>query len=191
MAKIFSTSGTGASQVLNEADNNKLKVYDDFEDIDKTALADGEIVSTKEDVAGGNVYDYVEEQIADVKSLLDCGPDYANGVTTQLSTTQGGTSTGTLTTTFTATEDCYIVARHYTLNAGSVDVATSLQIFYGTDTTFGTEIYRTQLPSVYGAGVANPPIRLSAGETITIVYSGYSGYGYCKNYTVYPVKRGN
>jgi hypothetical protein len=65
MAKIFSTSGTGASQVLNEADNNKLKVYDDFEDIDTTALADGEIVSTKENEAGGNVYDYIDKQIAD------------------------------------------------------------------------------------------------------------------------------
>jgi hypothetical protein len=72
MAKIFSTSGTGASQVLNEADNNKLKVYDDFEDIDTTALADGEVVSTKENGVGGNVYDYVkdyvEEQIADAQS---------------------------------------------------------------------------------------------------------------------------
>jgi hypothetical protein len=183
--KVYYLDRDGATpQVVPANTDEKLKVYDDFEDIDTTDLVDGEIVSTKENGAGGNVYDYV-------KSLLDYGPDYANGVTTQLSTTQGGTSTGALITTFTATEDCYFVARHYTLNAGGVDVAASLYIYYGTDTTFGTEIYRTSLPGVYGAGVANPPIRLSAGETITIQYSGYNDRGYCKNYTVYPVKRGN
>ena len=60
MAKIFTTSGTGASQTLNEADSNKLKVYDDYASIDTTDLVDGEIVSTKETAAdGSNVYDYI------------------------------------------------------------------------------------------------------------------------------------
>ena len=72
MAKIFTTNGTGASQTLDEASSNRIKVYDDFDSIDKTALADGEVVSTKENRAGGNVYDYVkdyvEEQIADAQS---------------------------------------------------------------------------------------------------------------------------
>jgi hypothetical protein len=72
MAKIFTTNGTGASQTLDEASSNRIKVYDDFDSIDKTALADGEVVSTKENGAGGNVYDYVkdyvEEQIADAQS---------------------------------------------------------------------------------------------------------------------------
>lgn len=64
MAKIFTTEGTGASQVLNEADNNKLKVYNSYEDIDPTELADGEIVSTKETAGNGsNVYDYINEML--------------------------------------------------------------------------------------------------------------------------------
>lgn len=64
MAKIFTTEGTGASQVLNEADNNKLKVYDDYDSIDTTELVDGEIVSTKETAGNGsNVYDYINEML--------------------------------------------------------------------------------------------------------------------------------
>lgn len=185
MAKIFTTEGTGTSQVLNEADNNKLKVYDDYNSIDTTDLVDGEIVSTKEVAAdGSNVYDYIN-------GLVDLGPDYANGVTTQLSTTTGGTSTGMLLTTFTATEDCYFVARHYTINAGSVEVALNLAINFGDTYDIATAIYCNNFPGVYGAGTANPPIRLSAGQTITIRYGGYNDRGYCKNYTVYPVKRGN
>ena len=182
MAKIYTTNGVGASQTLEEASSNRLKVYDDYEDIDTTDLVDGEIVSTKEN-AGANVYDYV-------KSMVDYGPNYANGVTTQLSTTSGGTSTGSLVTTFTATEDCYFVARHYAINAGSVEVSLNLCINYGNVTPdLATAIYVTRLPGVYGAGVANPPIRLSAGETLTISYAGYNDKGYCKNYTVYPVRR--
>lgn len=129
--------------------------------------------------------------VATLASSVDLGPDYANGVTTQLSTTSGGTSTGELTTTFTATEDCYFVARHYTINAGSVVVALNLTINLGDTFNMANAIYNVRLPGGYGAGVANPPIRLSAGQTITISYSGYNSSGYCKNYTVYPVKRGN
>lgn len=187
MAKIFYTDGVGAQQTLNESDSNKIKVYDSYDDIDTTDLVDGEIVSTKETSAdGSNVYDYIN-------GLVDLGPDYANGVTTQLSTTSGSTSTGALLTTFTATEDCYFVARHYTVNAGSAELALNLTICYGSLSTIDTStaIYSTILPGVYGAAVANPPIRLSAGETITISYGGYNARGYCKNYTVYPVKRGN
>ena len=69
MAKIFTTSGTGASQTLNEADSNKLKVYDDYDSIDTTELVDGEIVSTKETAAdGSNIYDYIDKHIADAQS---------------------------------------------------------------------------------------------------------------------------
>lgn len=64
MAKIFTTEGTGASQVLNEADNNKLKVYDSYDDIDTTDLVDGEVVSTKEVAGNGsNVYDYIQQLV--------------------------------------------------------------------------------------------------------------------------------
>ena len=69
MAKIFTTSGTGAQQTLNETDNNKLKVYDSYEDIDTTELIDGEVVSTKETSAdGSNIYDYINEHIGEAQS---------------------------------------------------------------------------------------------------------------------------
>ena len=71
MAKVFTTNGTGASQTLDEASSNRIKVYDDFDSIDKTALADGEIVSTKEDGAGGNVYDYINEMLTKENLLSD------------------------------------------------------------------------------------------------------------------------
>jgi hypothetical protein len=184
----LTTGRTGAKDLTISTGTYVLIIY-----VDENGNINEQGTTATDVVVQGNTQPVTSDAVATAiqQCSVDLGPDYANGVTTQLSTTQGGTSTGALTTTFTATEDCYIVARHYTLNAGGVDVTTSLLIYYGTDTTFGTEIYRTQLPGVYGAGVACTPIRLTAGETITIVYKGYNNTGYCKNYTVYPVKRGN
>ena len=69
MAKVFTTNGTGASQTLDEASSNRLKVYDDYDSIDTTDLVDGEIVSTKETAAdGSNVYDYIDKHIAAAQS---------------------------------------------------------------------------------------------------------------------------
>ena len=187
MAKIFTTNGTGASQTLDEASSNRLKVYDDYEDIDTTELVDGEIVSTKEN-AGANVYDYVNELI---NSKVDYGPDYANGVTTTLSTQSGSTSTGSLTYTYTATEECYIVFRHWIQNGGAVNECVKVNVYWGDTAGDASNSINNNSFVGYGAGVDSSPIRLFAGDKVTCTYAGYNDRGYSKNYTVYPVKRGN
>lgn len=50
MSKFFTTSGTGASQTLSEANSNKLKIYDNIEDaqLDTENLEDGEVFAVKE-----------------------------------------------------------------------------------------------------------------------------------------------
>jgi hypothetical protein len=64
--KVYYLDRDGATpQVVPANTDEKLKVYDDFEDIDTTDLVDGEIVSTKENGVGGNVYDYVQQLILD------------------------------------------------------------------------------------------------------------------------------
>jgi hypothetical protein len=64
--KVYYLDRDGATpQVVPANTDEKLKVYDRYEDIDTTDLVDGEIVSTKEDGAGGNVYDYVQQLILD------------------------------------------------------------------------------------------------------------------------------
>lgn len=107
MAKIFITEGTGSSQVLNESDSNKLKVYDSYEDIDTTELVDGEVVSTKEDAAdGNNVYDYIDYR---VNELIDAAKpkewdfDFENNKRVDYGTTTA--NNGFHITDFVETED--------------------------------------------------------------------------------------
>lgn len=82
--KTYFLDRDGATpQVVPANTDEKLKVYDSYEDIDTTKLVDGEVVSTKEGAAdGNNVYDYVDKQIdnqiAEAKdSILDIAQSYS------------------------------------------------------------------------------------------------------------------
>lgn len=63
--KVYYLDRDGATpQVVPANTDEKLKVYDSYEDIDTTELVDGEVVSTKEEAAdGSNVYDYIDNKI--------------------------------------------------------------------------------------------------------------------------------
>lgn len=129
----------------------------------------------------------------EVDLLADYGPDYAHGVTTTLSTQSGDTSTGQLITKYTAEDDCYLIARHWVTNGGAVSIATTMDIWWG-DQTASSPSYDTSISlskfAGYGSASVCGPIRLFPGDTITMSFSGYNSTGYSKNYTVYPVRRG-
>lgn len=120
MAKTFRTVGSGSAQTTEPIENNKIPIYDTKTDAesDLANLTVGQIIATKDEgnetstpvdvVEDGNMHAVTSNAVADSCTRF---PDYANPITI----TSG-------TTSWVATEDCYIIISQLFNYDASVEV---------------------------------------------------------------------
>lgn len=137
--KTFSTSGTGNQQTLSEIESNNVPIYDSRADVeaDLANLSVGQIVATKDTgdelaqpvnvVEEGNLHAVSSNAVAENCPRF---PDYA----------RGNLFTG-VTSSYTATEDCYVqlvlvAAGAMTVKIDNVEVGCSDSITSVAVTTF-------------------------------------------------------
>lgn len=72
MSKIYVTNNTGSLQTLNNADDDKVKVYNSLEDVDTSVLEEGEIIAVKDEaIDTSDIADtIVDNATAEINNLI-------------------------------------------------------------------------------------------------------------------------